>query len=76
MSFVNSRPPLDRMRHIARLIMKRRTFTCTTLAIELETCRKTVERDIDFMRDRLGYEIEFCPSRKTWFGRPPRERIL
>jgi proteasome accessory factor B len=71
-----SRPPLDRMRHIARLIMQGKTFTCVKLADELEISRKTVERDIDFMRDRLGYQIEFCQSRNSWFGRPPRERIL
>lgn len=30
-----------------------------TLAGELEVCRKTVHRDLDFMRDRLNLPIEF-----------------
>lgn len=34
---------------------------CTKLARELEVCRKTVVRDIAFMRDQLDLPIEFDP---------------
>ena len=32
---------------------------CQKLAIELEVSSKTVQRDIDFMRDRLSLPIEY-----------------
>ncbi|CAN5192615.1 WYL domain-containing protein [soil metagenome] len=36
---------------------------CRKLAEELEVSSKTVQRDIDFMRDRLGLPIEYDPLR-------------
>jgi predicted DNA-binding transcriptional regulator YafY len=70
------RPPFARMCLIARCVIQRRGFTHSSMAAELEVDRKTVQRDIDFMRDRLGYQIEFCHQRNGWFGQPPRQRIL
>ena len=32
---------------------------CRKLAAELEVSSKTIQRDIDFMRDRLGLPIEY-----------------
>jgi proteasome accessory factor B len=41
-------------------ILRRSTLVnCTRLTKELEVCRKTVVRDIAFMRDRLDLPIEF-----------------
>lgn len=39
----------------------------TTLATELEVCTKSVHRDIEFMRDRLGLPIEFDPRRNGYY---------
>lgn len=36
---------------------------CAALARELEVCRRTVLRDIDFLRDDLGAPVEYDPSR-------------
>jgi proteasome accessory factor B len=43
-------------------ILRRTTLVnCTRLVKELEVCRKTVLRDIAFMRDRLDLPIEYDP---------------
>jgi proteasome accessory factor B len=36
------------------------------LAAELEVCTKTVHRDLEFMRDRLGLPLEFDPARNGY----------
>lgn len=54
-----SRPPIERMLRIHEEL-RRSTYTnCTKLAESLEVSRKTVVRDIAFMRDRLELPIEF-----------------
>jgi proteasome accessory factor B len=56
-----SRPPLERMMAIHEEL-KRGAFTnCSKLAARLEVARKTVMRDIAFMRDRLGLPLEYDP---------------
>ena len=54
-----SRPPLERMLRIHDLLRRGAFSNCTKLAGTLEVCRKTVVRDIAFMRDRLALPIEF-----------------
>ena len=54
-----SRPPLERMLRIHWILRRNTLVNCTRLARELEVCRKTVIRDIAFMRDRLDLPIEF-----------------
>ena len=57
----SSRPPIERMLRIHEEL-RRGTFTnCTKLVKALEVSRKTVVRDIAFMRDRLELPIEFDP---------------
>src|SRR5688572_5812886 len=54
-----SRPPIERMLRIHEEL-RRGTFTnCTKLAGSFEVSRKTIVRDIAFMRDRLELPIEF-----------------
>ena len=36
---------------------------CRKIAEEIEVSSKTIQRDIDFMRDRLGLPIEYHPTR-------------
>jgi predicted DNA-binding transcriptional regulator YafY len=71
-----SRPPLERFVFIARLIRDKGAFRSSDVIEGLEVTRKTVARDIDFMRDRLGYEIEWMPCDRCYKGRMPEERIL
>ena len=54
-----SRPPLARMLRIHERLKGDRFPNCSQLALALECATKTVQRDIDFMRDRLDLPIEF-----------------
>ncbi len=54
-----SRPPLERMMKIHDELRRAALVNCTRLAATLEVSRKTIVRDIAFMRDRLELPIEF-----------------
>lgn len=54
-----SRPPLERMLKIHDELRRSALVNCTTLVKALEVSRKTIVRDIAFMRDRLELPIEF-----------------
>src|SRR3954469_25838762 len=54
-----SRPPLERMLRIHDELRRGALVNCTKLMKALEVSRKTVVRDIAFMRDRLDLPIEF-----------------
>ncbi len=56
-----SRPPLARMMQLHAQLQARSFPNCRRLAEELEVSSKTIQRDIDFMRDRLGLPIEYDP---------------
>jgi len=57
-----SRPPLERMLRIHDELRRGALVNCTKLMASLEVSRKTVVRDIAFMRDRLELPIEFDPQ--------------
>ena len=61
-----SRPPLERMMRIHQAIVSGGMPTGTTLATELEVTTKTIQRDLDFMRDRLGLPLEYDTGRHGW----------
>jgi len=54
-----SRPPLARMMQMHAQLQARKFPNCRKLAHELEVSSKTIQRDIEFMRDRLGLPIEY-----------------
>jgi proteasome accessory factor B len=54
-----SRPPLERMLRLHERLKAGSFPNCRKLAGELEVSAKTIQRDIDFMRDRLGLPIEY-----------------
>lgn len=54
-----SRPPLERMMRIHESLRRGALTNCTLLVRDLEVSRKTIVRDIAFMRDRLDLPIEF-----------------
>ncbi|MCF7688189.1 MAG: WYL domain-containing protein [Cephaloticoccus sp.] len=56
-----SRPPLERMLKIHDELRRGTLVNCTKLVKSLEVSRKTIVRDIAFMRDRLDLPIEFDP---------------
>ncbi len=57
-----SRPPLERMMRIHEDLRRGAMTNCTKLARDLEVSRKTILRDVAFMRDRLDLPIEFDPQ--------------
>lgn len=61
-----SRPPLDRMLRIDAQIRAGKRPNAFTLARDLEVSRKTIIRDIEFMRHRLDLPIEFDPVKNGY----------
>jgi len=54
-----SRPPLQRMMRLHAALKSHHLPNCRKIAAELEVSPKTIQRDIDFMRDRLGLPIGY-----------------
>jgi len=54
-----SRPPLERMIRLHEKLKAGKFPNCRKLADELEVSTKTIQRDIEFMRDRLNLPIEY-----------------
>ena len=59
----HSRPPLERMLRIHQALQSRKFPNASTLAREIEVATKTIHRDIEFMRDRLGLPVEYDSAR-------------
>ena len=57
------RPPLERMLRIHQALQAEKFPNATQLAAELEVSTKSIQRDLDFMRDRLQLPIEYNPQR-------------
>ena len=67
-----SRPPLARMLRIHEWLRAGdRLANCRALARELEVSYKTVQRDIDFMRDQLELPIDYDAARRGFFYSRP-----
>lgn len=61
-----SRPPLERMMRIHQALQAGDFPNASRLAGELEVSSKSVHRDIEFMRDRLGLPIEYDSARRGY----------
>jgi predicted DNA-binding transcriptional regulator YafY len=57
------RPPLERMLRIHQALQANTFPNATKLAAELEVSTKSIQRDLEFMRDRLQLPIEYNPQR-------------
>jgi predicted DNA-binding transcriptional regulator YafY len=66
-----SRPPMERMLRIHDELRRGAFTNCTKLAAALEVSRKTIVRDIAFMRDRLDLPVEFDPLINAYRTRSP-----
>jgi hypothetical protein len=64
------------MAYIGKLIRAGRPFTKRQVMERFEVGDKAVQRDIDFMRDRLWYEILWDKSNRHYSGRAPRRLTL
>lgn len=58
-----SRPPLARMLRLHEWLMENRYPNCRKMAEEFEVSAKTVQRDVNFMRDQMGLPIEYDNER-------------
>jgi predicted DNA-binding transcriptional regulator YafY len=58
-----TRPPLERMMRIHQQIASGRYPNATTLGRDLEISTKSIQRDLEFMRDRLNLPLEYDGSR-------------
>jgi proteasome accessory factor B len=61
-----SRPPLERMMRIHEAIRSGDYPNATTLAGILEVSTKSIQRDLEFMRDRLNLPLEYSPRRNGY----------
>ena len=59
----HARPPLERMLRIHQAVQGGSYPNATRLAAELEVSSKSVHRDLEFMRDRLGLPLAYDPVR-------------
>jgi len=66
-----SRPPFERMLRLHERLKAGSFPNCRKLAGELEVSAKTIQRDIDFMRDRLALPIEYDQLRFGFFYAEP-----
>ena len=62
-----SRPPLERMVRLHTALKAKKFPNCQEIAAELEVSPKTIQRDIDFMRYRLGLPIDYHPREFGFF---------
>jgi proteasome accessory factor B len=67
----SSRPPLERMMQIHARLKDRHFPNCRKVAEQLEVSPKTIQRDIDFMRYRLGLPIDYDPLRFGFYYSEP-----
>jgi proteasome accessory factor B len=67
----SSRPPIARMLRIHGLLQRGDFPNCFTIATELEVSQKTIQRDIEFMRDRMSLPIEYDALERGYrYSRP------
>jgi predicted DNA-binding transcriptional regulator YafY len=58
-----TRPPLERMLRIHQALKGNQYPNAASLARDLEVSSKSIHRDVEFMRDRLGLPIEYDATR-------------
>ena len=66
-----SRPPMERMWRIHQELSDGGFPNCQGLSVDLEVSAKTVMRDIEFMRDRLGLPIQYDAVKHGFFYTAP-----
>ena len=69
----HSRPPLERMQRLHDLLMNERPVNCQQLGREFEVSYKTIQRDLDFMRDRLNLPIAYDATKYSFRYTEPVE---
>ena len=62
-----ARPPVERMLKIHQLIKSGKLPNATGIAARLEVSVRSVMRDLDFMRERLGLPLEYNASKHGFY---------
>ena len=75
-SVETTRPPIERMKYIAGLLRAGKAFNVSMVARRFEADPKTIDRDLVFMRDRLGWEFEFDRRSKSYKLRSAPKPVL
>jgi predicted DNA-binding transcriptional regulator YafY len=70
-----TRAALERMHRIHQLLENNQYPNSTKLAREFEVVTRTVKRDVEFMRDRMGLPIGFDTGRNGYFYTKPVEHF-
>lgn len=70
-----TRPPLERMNYIHEQLEGNKLPNCSSIAKVFEVTPKTIQRDIEFMRDRLNYPIEWDGERRGYRYTGPVEHM-
>jgi hypothetical protein len=68
---VYSRAPLARVMRIHQMLQNGKFPNCTSIARELEVATKTGMHDLEFMRTRLEWPIEYDAVRHGYFFSKP-----
>lgn len=63
---LHTRPPLERMLQIHEMLQAGKTPGIAPLATALEVSGKTIQRDVEFMRERLRLPILFSKSHRGY----------
>jgi len=72
---VSTQPALERILAIDLAVRRRQWPNARTLARELGMVRRTIQRDIEFMRDRLDAPLEFDIERNGYYYTDPDYRL-
>ncbi len=70
-----TRPPYERMAYIHERLQADKHPNCSTLARRFEVSTKTIQRDIEFMRDRWQLPIEYDEVRHGFYYSEPVENL-
>ncbi len=70
-----TRPPFERMSRIHERLQAGAYPNCASLGRAFEVSAKTIQRDLDFMRDRWLLPIEFDPARNGYHYTQPVENL-
>lgn len=60
------RPIIERLHLIAGMLRMGQRFTAGEIARHFEVSRKTITRDLSFLRDRMRYDFFWDPSASTY----------
>jgi len=70
-----TRPPYERMTYIHEQLQQDRLPNCSSLAAAFEVSTKTIQRDLDFMRDRWQLPLAYDEPRHGYYYTEPVENL-